>query len=379
MSIAEPLSHRTTLRVGGRPKRYQSFDDDRDLARAIWDADQSGEPLLVLGGGSNLVVGDEPFPGPVFVDRRESIETVEESMCAGAILTVAAGTRWDALVQESIDQGFYGLEALSGIPGTVGAAPVQNIGAYGREVAENLSSVRAIDRTTGQVRTLPKAALRLGYRDSILKQSLSDPEAGGGRVWGPTGRWVVVEVQLQVQQGGMSAPVRYHELARRLGIEVGQRAPARDVRDAVLELRRSKGMVLEADDHDTWSAGSFFTNPILTETQAEELLPQDAPRFPVENGATASLATPNRPAAMVPGVVKTSAAWLIDHAGFHRGWSLNPGARAALSSKHVLAITNRGGATSGDVVELARAVHDGVLGRFGISLVPEPVFVGAHL
>ncbi len=381
MTITAPpdLAELTTLRVGGAPRDYLELADESAIVEAVRAADQQGEDILVLGGGSNLVVADEPFPGLVIKDARADTRPVDDSMCGGVTLRVTAGTVWDDLVKYTVDSGLVGLEALSGIPGSVGAAPVQNIGAYGREVAENLAAIRAYDRLTGQINTIPRSTLRLGYRDSILKQSLTNPEAGGGRTWGPTGRWVVLQVDFQLQQGDRSAPIQYRELAKRLGVEIGQRADTTEVREAVLDLRRSKGMVLDPSDHDTWSAGSFFTNPILTDQEAAELLPEDAPRFEVEDRSLFTLANPNKPAPKVPGVVKTSAAWLIDHAGFSKGWSVSPGAPASLSTKHVLALTNRGGASASDIVELAGAVHDGVLEEYGIELVPEPVFVGTSI
>lgn len=373
------LAELTTLKVGGKPHAYTSVDHESEIVEAVREVDSAGEPLLVLGGGSNVVVADQGFPGTVLRDARSDIRVVDDSACGGTTLRVSAGTTWDELVAYTIAQHLVGLEALSGIPGSSGAAPVQNIGAYGREVAENLATVRAYDRLSGEIRTIPRAALKLGYRDSLLKQSFSEPDVGGGRTWGPTGRWIVLEIELQLQEGELSAPVRYRELANRLEIEVGERADIRDVRRAVLELRRSKGMVLSLDDHDTWSAGSFFTNPILTEKQAGELLPEGAPRFAVEDRSMVAVANPNSAAPKVPGVVKTSAAWLINHAGFEKGWRVAPGAPASLSTKHVLALTNRGGANTSDIVELARAVHDGVLERFGIELVPEPVLVGVEM
>lgn len=375
-SATATLADLTTFRVGGRPDRYLSLSDEELIIDAIRHCDEDDIELLVLGGGSNLLVSDDLFPGWVIHDSRSEIRSVDDSMCGGVTLRVTAGTPWDDLVRYTVENDLIGLEALSGIPGSVGAAPVQNIGAYGREVAENLASVRAYDRATGKVQTIPRSNLKLGYRDSIIKQSLKDAAVGGGKIWGPTGRWIVLEVDFQLQQGDLSAPVQYRELAERLGVEIGDRAGTLKVREAVLELRKSKGMVLDPDDHDTWSAGSFFTNPILTSQQAAELLPESAPQFAVEDRSLFTLANPNKPAPKVPGVVKASAAWLINHSGFDKGWSVAPGAPASLSTKHVLALTNRGDARASDIVELARAVHDGVLDRFGIELVPEPVLVG---
>lgn len=266
---------------------------------------------------------------------------------------------WDEFVAWSLEEGLSGIEALSGIPGTVGAAPVQNVGAYGHEVSDALVAIRAWDRAEGGVTVIPAGDLGLAYRDSLLKRSLHEGDAQG-RVWGPTGRWVVLDATFRLERSDLSAPVLYRELAARLGVERGERAGARRVRETVLELRASKGMVLDPADHDTWSAGSFFTNPIVSEEEAARL-PEGAPRFPLEDGR-----------------VKTSAAWLIDHAGFSTGFAL-AGARpegASLSTKHVLALTNRGGARASEVVELALAVRAGVEERFGVRLVPEPVAVG---
>lgn len=387
------LSELTTLRIGGPVSQLVVVDDERDLIETVREHDAepvasdttSAEPreadssLLVLGGGSNLVASDSPFLGLVVKDGRQDIRVEHDSSCGGVNVEVSAGTNWDDLVAHAVAEGWSGIEALSGIPGTVGAAPVQNIGAYGREVGENLSHIRAFDRLTGQVRTLSRSDLRLGYRDSVLKRSLHDVEAGGGRVWRNTGRWVVLSVTLQMLAGNQSAPIRYKELAQRLGTEVGQRAPLDLVRQTVLDLRAAKGMVLDADDRDSWSAGSFFTNPILEERRADEVLPFKAPRYPVERPARVALATPNKRPPIEPGLVKTSAAWLIEEAGFTKGFGLSADARARLSTRHVLAITNRGGATSGDVVELARAVRGGVESYFGIRLEVEPVQIGVTI
>ena len=354
------LRDATTLRVGGPVSAWVRAGSEWALVGAVHAADREGRPVLVLGGGSNLLASDRPFDGVVVQDARRDIRYQDDPDVVGAVrVTATAGTRWDDLVAGTLERGLSGLEALSGIPGTVGAAPVQNVGAYGQEVAATLVDVRAWDRSLGQTATLAAADLELGYRTSVIKRSLRGPGADG-RVWGPTGRWIVLEMTVRLVESDLSAPVLYAELARRLGVAVGERANAGDVRRAVLDLRASKGMVLDPADHDTWSAGSFFTNPILPAGTAAELLPPDAPRF-----------------AAGPGLVKTSAAWLIDHAGFHRGFALGP--RASLSTRHVLALTNRGRATSEDLAELARAVRDGVRESFGIELVPEPVMLGVEL
>lgn len=268
----------------------------------------------------------------------------DAAQCGGAIIQVSAGENWDDFVAYAIANEWRGVEALSGIPGTVGATPIQNVGAYGQEVSESIETVRTWDRHTNQFRTFPVGDCGFGYRTSRFK---AEP-----------GRYVVLSVTFQFFQGDLSMPLRFGELSRRLSTDERGRAPMRQVREAVLELRRGKGMVLDAADHDTWSAGSFFTNPILTADQAAAL-PESAPRFPQPDGR-----------------VKSSAAWLIEAAGFHKGFGTPP---ATLSTKHTLALTNRGGASSADVVGLARTVRDGVRDAFGVTLVPEPVLVGVAL
>ncbi|WP_396027147.1 UDP-N-acetylmuramate dehydrogenase [Actinomyces sp. Z3] len=370
------LAELTTLRVGGPVDSYVEARTEAELIDAVRQADAAGTPLLVIGGGSNILAADAGFAGVVVRDARQEVSLSADDRCGGVEFTATAGTTWDDLVREAIANQWGGFAPLSGIPGTVGAAPVQNIGAYGAEVAELLASVRAWDRAAGRPAHLPLARLRLSYRDSDLKRSLTDATIGGGRTWGPTGRWVVLSVTFSVRTASLSAPIAYAQLARTLGAEVGDRVDARAVRDAVLELRRSKGMVLDDADHDTWSAGSFFTNPILTRAQADAL-PDDAPRFPVTDHSQAVTGT--RQAPVVEGLVKTSAAWLIDHAGFGKGFAL-PAAgaepTASLSTKHVLALTNRGHARAADLAGLRDAVVTGVRERFGVTLVPEPVHVG---
>jgi UDP-N-acetylmuramate dehydrogenase len=293
-----------------------------------------------VAGGSNLVVADEGFPGTVVLVRTRGVDT-ESDLCGGAYVTVAAGETWDDLVVQAVDEGWVGIEALSGIPGSVGATPIQNVGAYGQEVAESIARVRVWDRQTGALRTFAAADCGFAYRTSRFKQQ---PE-----------RYVVLSVTFQFRLGGLGAPVRYAELARALGVELGQRAPAAEVREAVLALRRSKGMVLEASDHDTWSAGSFFTNPFVS----QDRLPEGAPAYPQADGT-----------------VKTSAAWLIERAGFSKGYGND---RVALSRKHTLALTNRGAGTTKDLLALAEELQRGVFDRFGIWLVNEPVLVGCSL
>ena len=368
------LAELTTLRVGGPVGRYVEAADEAELIDVVRQADAEGAPLLVIGGGSNILAADRGFDGVVVRDARADVDLVSDDACGGAEITATAGTTWDDLVRQAVASHWGGFAALSGIPGTVGAAPVQNIGAYGTEVAELLASVRAWDRAAGRAVHLPLSELRLAYRDSALKRSLTDPDIGAGRTWGPTGRWVVLSATFHVRQASLSAPIAYSQLAAALDVDMGARVDAREVREAVLALRRSKGMVLDAADHDTWSAGSFFTNPILTRAQAATL-PEDAPRFPLTDHTRVVAGT--RGAPVVDGLVKTSAAWLIDHAGFPKGFSVSGGSgRASLSTKHVLALTNRGDATADDVAALRDAIVAGVRERYGVTLVPEPVAVG---
>ena len=340
------LRDHTTLRLGGPAARWVTATTEAELVEAVSAADASGEPVLVLGGGSNLVVADDGFPGVVVeVATSGVVPDVEDGVsCGGVMVTVAAGESWDALVATAVERGWVGIEALSGIPGAVGATPIQNVGAYGQEVSQTIASVRVWDRRLHGVRTFASADSGFGYRHSRFK---ADP-----------GRHVVLDVTFQLSQGTLGTSVGYAELARGLGVEVGELAPIADVRETVLGLRARKGMVLDAADHDTWSAGSFFTNPVV-DTAA---VPEGAPAWEQPDGR-----------------VKTSAAWLIEHAGFSKGYGLEQGAPASLSSKHTLALTNRGGATTADLLSLAREIRDGVEAAYGIGLVNEPVLVGCQL
>lgn len=342
-ALSTRLANHTTLRVGGEAERFEVARTDRELVALVQEADAADTPLLVLGGGSNVLVADDGFPGMVVLVANTGVDG-DVSDCGGAVVTVGAGENWDDFVAFAIGQGWSGTEALSGIPGSVGATPIQNVGAYGTEIGEYVYRVRTYDRKTRGQRTFMPGDCDFGYRNSIFKKN--------------PGRYVVLDVTFQFTLGDLSAPIRYGELGQRLGVQVGERVNAAVVRDAVLDIRGSKGMVLDDVDHDTWSAGSFFTNPILTEQQAAEL-PDDAPRFPAADG-----------------LVKTSAAWLIQRSGFDRGHSRG---NAALSTKHVLALTNRGGATAAELVGLAREVRDGVEERMGIRLVPEVNIVGLDL
>jgi UDP-N-acetylmuramate dehydrogenase len=338
--VAELLADHTTLRVGGPAAEFIEAVTETDLIAAVAEADAARTPVLILGGGSNLLVADSGFAGRVVAVRTRGV-LADVDACGGAVVRVAAGESWDALALRAVEQGWIGGEALSGIPGLVGSTPIQNVGAYGQDISQTIASVRCWDRQTGAVHTLFNHDLRFGYRTSRLKQE--------------PGRWLVLEVVFQFRLGDLGAPVQYAELAASLGIEIGERAAAADIRAAVLGLRRGKGMVLDPADHDTWSAGSFFTNPIV----ALDQVPDGAPSWPQPDGR-----------------IKTSAAWLIEHAGFGKAYGAGP---ATLSSKHTLALTNRGGAAAADLLVLAREVRDGVRDRFGITLVNEPVLIGCEL
>ncbi len=336
------LADHTTLRVGGPAKRFHTLETEAALVEAVREADAAGEPVLILGGGSNLLVGDDGFDGTVLQVAHRGLDA-EVDDCSGAMVTVAAGEPWDDLVGVAVDHGWSGLEAMSGIPGRTGATPIQNVGAYGSEVSHTLAHVRTFDRQTGSYARFAAADCGFGYRQSMFKQQ--------------PGRWVVLSVTFQLRLGTLSAPVRYAELARALDVPIGARVEAAAVREAVLALRRGKGMVLDDADPDTWSAGSFFTNPVLSREQADRL-PPEAPRFDQPDGT-----------------VKTSAAWLIEHSGFGRGYGVPP---ATLSGKHVLALTNRGNARAADLLALARCVRAGVHYAHHVELEPEPVLVGCE-
>jgi UDP-N-acetylmuramate dehydrogenase len=335
------LADHTTLRIGGLADKFVEVGTEDDLITAVRDADAAGEPVLLLSGGSNVVIGDDGFRGTVIKVATRGIR-VNADMCSGAMVSIAAGEDWDAVVQRAIAEEWSGLESMSGIPGLTGSTPIQNVGAYGHEVAETIASVRVWDRVDNQVRTMFAADCGFSYRNSRFK---ADPA-----------RYVVLEVTFQLPLGDLSAPVGYAELARVLDVQPGSRAPMTEVREAVLGLRRSKGMVLDPADHDTWSAGSFFTNPIL-DTPAE--VPAGAPQWPQPDGR-----------------VKTSAAWLIEHAGVHKGFTLG---NASVSTKHTLALTNRGHATAKELLSLAAHVRSQVHQAFDITLINEPVLVNCTL
>ncbi len=348
------LAPLTTMRVGGPAGRLVTVATTDELVDAVREVDDADEPLLVLSGGSNLVVSDEGFEGTVVRVATQGMVVESSDSCGGANVRVAAGEDWDALVARSVDEGWAGIEALSGIPGLVGATPIQNVGAYGQEVAQTIAQVRVWDRRDQQVRTLANADCAFTYRHSRFKGE---------------DRYVVLDVLFQLELATHSRPVAYAALAKGLGVGTGTRVPLADAREAVLAQRRQRGMVLDPDDHDTWSCGSFFTNPILDPAAWADLERQALDRL----GDGAEIA--HWPDAS--GGVKVSAAWLIERSGFTKGYGM-PGP-AALSTKHTLAVTNRGSATAADVASLARTVRDGVQDAFGVTLVNEPVFVGHAL
>jgi len=321
-----PLAPKTTLGLGGAAKQLVRITSTADLPAALALAPR----VLVLGGGSNLVVGDDGFDGAVLEIALRGIAIDCDTV------SVAAGVAWDDFVAQMVDAGRAGIECLSGIPGLVGATPMQNVGAYGQEVADTIVHVRAYDRERGEIVTIANGACAFAYRSSMFRGSA---------------RWIVVEVVFRLPRATASTPIRYAELARALGIREGERAPLADVRRTVIELRRGKGMVVDAADPESRSAGSFFTNPIV----APELAPAGAPSWPGPDGR-----------------VKLAAAWLIEHAGFAKGYTRG---RVGISRKHALALVNRGGASTRELLELAREIQDGVYARFGIALQPEPVIV----
>lgn len=361
------FSQLTTFHLGGAPRAAVRAATGEAAAAVVRALDAAGVELLIVGGGSNLLVTDEPLDVVAVIMGDDHLE-IDAST---GVLRAGAGAIWDEVVAASINAGLGGLECLSGIPGSAGATPVQNVGAYGAEIADVLTRVQLLDRSTGAVEWVPASALDLAYRYSNLKF---------------TARGVVLAVEFQLRTDGLSAPLRFGQLAG----EPGQRRDPAEVREEVLGLRRSKGMVHDPEDHDTWSAGSFFTNPVVPETLADEITQVVAaelgadeaagmPRFPVAAGsmATGGSDTGDSDGA-AEALVKLSAAWLIDRAGFAKGY---PGADAParLSTKHTLALTNRGAARAADVVKLARDVRAGVQEKFGVQLEPEPLWIGLEI
>jgi UDP-N-acetylmuramate dehydrogenase len=417
------LADRTTLHLGGPAGRFIAAASEEDLVAAVRAADLAAEPVLVLGGGSNLVVADAGFPGVVVLAAFGGFEVAASGdgpVPAGPLVevTVAAGQDWEALVRQCVSARLSGIECLSGIPGLAGATPIQNVGAYGQDVAQTITLVRAYDRLRGEVVELSAADCGFGYRTSMFKREAAaglaaeaapNPAsytagavphplphtagaapyplphtAGAARhrpthIAGATGRFVILSVTFGLIASALSAPVRYAELGRSLGVTEGDRVPLADARDAVLELRRGKGMVLDDADPDTRSAGSFFTNPVLTVSQFEDLEAAVAARGASAGEDSARPArVPHYPGGH--GRVKVSAAWLIEHAGFTKGYALSPDPGAArISCKHTLALTNPGRADTAGLLRLAAHIRDGVRAAFGVELTAEPTLVGVEL
>ncbi|MFJ3933314.1 MULTISPECIES: UDP-N-acetylmuramate dehydrogenase [unclassified Streptomyces] len=344
-----PLAPLTTFRLGGPATRLVTATTDDEVVAAVREADDTGTPLLIIGGGSNLVIGDKGFDGTAL-----RIATTGFAL-DGTRLELAAGEVWSDAVARTVAAGLAGIECLAGIPGSAGATPIQNVGAYGQEVSGTITEVVAYDRVRRETVVLSGEECAFSYRHSRFK---ARPD-----------RHVVLRVRFALEDaGGLSAPVRYAETARVLGVEAGERVPLATARETVLALRAGKGMVLDPEDHDTWSAGSFFTNPLLGPAEHEAFLAR------VRERLGDGVLPPAYPAA--DGMTKTSAAWLIDRAGFTKGYGSGP---ARISTKHTLALTNRGEATTEDLLALAREVVAGVRDAFGVTLVNEPVTVGVSL
>lgn len=367
-----PLAPLTTLQVGGPARTLVRAGSTDDLVAAVRAADEAGEDLLLVSGGSNLVISDAGFAGTVVQVATRGIELLEDAVPAAGdggepgrsgervLVRAAAGEPWDGFVAHAVEQGWSGVEALSGIPGRVGSTPIQNVGAYGQDVSQTIVEVELLDRDSGELERFSAADCGFAYRDSVFKRTQK----------GSTGRYVVLAVTFSLERSELSQPVGYAALAQGLDVAMGERVPVADAREAVLAQRRQRGMVWDADDHDTWSCGSFFTNPIITTAQMD-----DVRAHVIERMGPNAPEPPEFDAG--EGLVKTSAAWLIDKAGYGKGYAM-PGP-AALSTKHPLAITNRGGARAADVAILAREIREGVEDAFGVRLVNEPVFVGHQL
>jgi UDP-N-acetylmuramate dehydrogenase len=336
------LSEFTTLGVGGPAQKLVRAHTEAELIQAVQAADDAGTPLLIIGGGSNILVADSGFAGTVIVVETSG-NSYEIDACSGGMLQVAAGVDWDEFVAFTLEKRLANLESLSGIPGTVGAAPIQNIGAYGHEVSEVIARLRTYDRTEKAIKTFTADQCEFGYRDSIFKRE--------------AGRYVILDVTFQLPRGEHSLPIKYKELADALGVELESRVPTQDLRNAVLALRAKKGMLINSTQQ-IHSAGSFFVNPIIS-VEVSATLPETAPRWPQPDGT-----------------VKVSAAWLMEHAGVVKGERLNG---AKISEHHVLALANAGDAKADDIISLARSAQDRVREKFGITLVPEVRFVGVEL
>ncbi|HEX7744507.1 MAG TPA: UDP-N-acetylmuramate dehydrogenase [Micromonosporaceae bacterium] len=344
-----PLAGVTTLHLGGPPHRLVIATNANETVQSVRAAALRDERILVLSGGSNVVIADEGFAGTVVLLRSRGVRVVADEG-ESVTVRVEAGEPWDDVVAFAVANGWSGIECLSGIPGGTGATPIQNVGAYGQEVAETVTGIEAYDRVADEVAVLTPEQCGFAYRSSVFRHN---------------DRWVVLGVEFTLAHSPMSAPIRYAELARALGVPVGDRVPLADARAAVLALRAGKGMVLDAEDPDTRSVGSFFTNPVLDADAYAALLERagalgEPPSWPGRNG-----------------LVKVSAAWLIERAGFGKGYGGRGG--VAISSKHTLALTNRGGGSTAALLDLAREIRDGVHSRFGVTLHPEPVLVGCEL
>lgn len=331
------LKSHTTFKVGGPASEFFIATDEREAIRLVSEADEKKIPVLILGGGSNILVADSGFPGRVIKIAMTGDNRAVDS-CSGGMITIGAGRDWDDFVAECVKKGFVGIESLSGIPGTVGAAPIQNIGAYGHDLSEVIARVRTFDRLAKEIVSFSHSDCGFSYRSSRFKEN---PE-----------RYLILDVTFQMKQGELSLPVLYPELAEALDIEEEERAPLGKVRESVLAIRGRKGMVLDSQDPDTNSAGSFFTNPIVETLR----VPDGATSWPSENGR-----------------VKVSAAWLIENAGISKGMKFG---NAAISSKHVLALTNPGNATASEIKGLADHCQRIVREKFGIDLLPEVQLFG---
>jgi UDP-N-acetylmuramate dehydrogenase len=336
------LAELTTLRLGGPVTRLVTASSSDELVDAVRSCDAADESMLIVGGGSNLVAADDGWPGTAVLVRTSGIDWTEVDGGRSIAVTVQAGVNWDSFVAISIREGWSGLAAMSGIPGLTGATPVQNVGAYGSEVADVITALTVLDRTTGEVGAWPPQRCGFGFRTSAFKH---------------TDRYVVLDVTFTLRRSPDAVPVRYLEVARQLGVEPGAIASSQQVRDVVLGLRRSKGMLLDPDDHDTWSVGSFFVNPFV----ALDAAPPGCPQWRVDEQ------------------LKLSAAWLIENAGFSKGYGLLRGrGTVAVSTKHSLALTNRGGATTAELLDLAGEIRTGVEATFGIRLGPEARLAGVE-
>jgi UDP-N-acetylmuramate dehydrogenase len=342
-----PLAAHTTLGLGGPAVRTVTAASAEEIIAGVREALRSEEPLLLLGGGSNVVISDDGFPGAALLIRSKGF-TVTREDGDHVLVTVAAGEPWDEFVAETVAQGWSGVECLSGIPGAAGATPIQNVGAYGQEVSQSIADVGAYDRDEGATATFQPEECLFEYRTSRFRHN---------------DRWVILDVTFRLRADPLSGPIAYAELARALGVEIGDRVPLAAARDAVTELRRGKGMLLDPSDPDTRSVGSFFTNPVLSsdgyQAMVRRLDGREPPTWPMPGGAN-----------------KVSAAWLIERAGFGKGYRRGP---VAISSKHTLALTNPGDGSTKDLLDLAAEIRDGVHDKFGVTLHPEPVLVNCVL